>query len=296
MSWWDSISDGFNTATDWLGGSGGQALNTVAGIAGAGMDLYSGYQNMQIADRFGNMALGTAKRQSELSERQLDLALSPELWDYYRDAQIVGMKQQSHAGNLALNRMLTLTPLQGNIDIYTAERGLQDINQQRALDPMFYDAEKSVVRKLTEGEDVLRDRMTKQAYDDTSLSFARQGENLRNELGLAGISSTSQQYANSLTQMKQNQALAEASAMTQASRQAEDLALSRQSQALNYRKGAPLPSYQYTPQSNVVSTAGASSGSGNFGAMAGMYNQAAGQNWQGLGATLQNLTGGYINK
>ena len=80
---------------------------------------------------------------------------------------------------------------------------------------------------------------------------------------------------------------------TQASRQAEDLALSRESQALNYRKGASLQTYQATPSvnsSSILSGLGSAS-TGSMG-LANMYMQDAQNSWNGAGRGIQRLTGG----
>ena len=130
---------------------------------------------------------------------------------------------------------------------YAVERGLADIEQQRKLDPTYRETETSLIRKLTEGEDVLANRMRTQAESDVSSKYAAQRQQDLTSMGIAGIAGNSQQYANYLTKMGQSEALASATAQNQATTNAENLALSRQAQALNYRKGASLPTSQYTP-------------------------------------------------
>lgn len=325
-SWWDSISSGMDSVTDWLGGSGGKALSNTAGLIGAGFDIYGGIKNQSLANKYGDLAFSSAEQQdryaSELWERQkqlnwpledlqarlsmnqLNLALDPQLWNNYAYSQQVGSNYSSKMAELAADQLYFMEPLYRDQASYARSRGYQDLAQQQAIDSMMYENEKSVIRKLTEGEDVLRDRMMDRARDDTTVSFANQSQNLQRQLGLAGVGSSSQQATNAMTQMNQQQALAEASNRTMAARAAEDTSLSRQSQALNYWKGAALPQFQYTPQASLsgMSTGGGqnytssalgaqSSSLGAFAGLAGQANQNAQSNWTGLGSTMQNLTG-----
>ena len=208
---------------------------------------------------------------------------------------------------------------------YAVERGLADIEQQRKLDPTYRETETSLIRKLTEGEDVLANRMRTQAESDVSSKYAAQRQQDLTSMGIAGIAGNSQQYANYLTKMGQSEALASATAQNQATTNAENLALSRQAQALNYRKGASLPTSQYTPTaqqytptsqqytrgtsqySPTVGTSNITGGSqlygssglssmGNAGSMssgiANMYGGQAQQSFTGAGYLLKQLMGG----
>ena len=330
--WWDSISNGFSSVTDWLGGSGGKALTTGVGLVGAGMDIYSGIKNQNLADKYANLTFSTAEQQNKYSQelfdrqkslywplentqaqltaQQLGLALDPTMWGNYYNTQLAGSELENMTANAQKNIFSTMLPGYYTQAQYASDRAQSDVNQQRSLDQTYYDTEKSVIRKLTEGEDVLRDRMMNQAQTDTNVAYAQSADELRAQLGLAGVSTSSQQAVNALTQLKQSEALAQAGAMTSAARTAEDTALSRQSQALNYGKGATLPSVQYTPQTsttinaltgNTTSNAGSSAQSGMssagdmYGNLYNSANNAAQQNWTGLGYTFQNLTKQYIN-
>lgn len=272
MGWLDSLSD-----FDWGGLASG--LGSVASVAGAGWDIYQGYQNQKLANKYADLAFGSMEAQdayaAEMYERQ-----KQKYWPL-EDLQI----------QYTMEDLQNLRPLAQAQVQYASDRGLADIAKNRELDPLYDETEKSLIRKLTEGEDVLRDRMMNEASANVAASYAQQREQDKRTMGMAGINPNSGAFANYLSRTGTNQALAEAMGRTQASRQAEDLALSRQSQALNYRKGASLPSYQFTPSVSSSSVAsglgGVTSGAAN---LAGQYNQSAQAGWSSAWSLLQGLS------
>ena len=137
----------------------------------------------------------------------------------------------------------TLRPAyEGQVDYY-AKRLDEQLGLAKEVNPLLDDNQKSLIRKLVEGEDVLADRLRSTATADVGAAYASQREQDARAMGLAGINPNSGQMQNYLNRMGQSEALAEASARTQASRDAEDLALTRQATALNYYQSAQLPNY-----------------------------------------------------
>ena len=137
----------------------------------------------------------------------------------------------------------TLRPAYENQVDYYAQRLDEQLGLAKDINPLLDDNQKSLIRKLVEGEDVLADRLRSTATADVGAAYASQREQDARAMGLAGINPNSGQMQNYLNRMGQSQALAEASARTQASRDAEDLALTRQATALNYYQSAQLPNY-----------------------------------------------------
>lgn len=329
MSLWDSISSGLSSATDWLGGSGGKALSTVANIAGAGYDLYQGIQNSKLADKYANMSFSTAEaqnryaqemfdrykntywpiedKQNALTEKQLDLALSPEMWTSYANANKTAGDLQARQSQFALDQFFTLEPyLREQAKVY-ANEGWHNLLRRQQMYDTYDQTERSLIRKLTEGEDVLRDRMMSRASTDVKSSYADASSNLDRQLGLAGISTSSPQAWAARTEMAQSQALAEAAARTNAANTAEDTTMNRWAQALNYNKGLNLSTANYTPSTAISTASGLSGSGGNYGAqamsgysaasgsysnMANMYNNMAQNNMTGFGGLLKLLTTG----
>ena len=275
MGLWDSISN------YWDNNSFGSIMGDAFGVAGGIYDIYSGYQNQQMADKYASLAFGSMEKQD---------AFAQEMWDRYKNLY---WPLEDLNIKYTMEDLQTLRPAYQQQVQYQAQRLQEQLEQAKELNPILDDTEKNLIRKLVEGEDVLADRMMSQATADVGAAYGSQREQDTRAMGLAGINPNSGQMMNYMSNMGRSQALSEATARTQASRQAEDIAISRQSQALNYMKGAQLPTYQVTPS---VSTSGISSSLGGLGSsytgLAGMYNQNAQDNWNGANVLLNKLTGG----
>jgi hypothetical protein len=149
----------------------------------------------------------------------------------------------------------TLRPAyEGQVDYY-AQRLDEQLGLAKEVNPLLDENQKSLIRKLVEGEDVLADRLRSTATADVGAAYASQREQDARAMGLAGINPNSGQMQNYLNRMGQSQALAEASARTQASRDAEDLALTRQATALNYYQSAQLPNYNTSSSGTTLGQA-----------------------------------------
>ena len=279
MGLWDSISTGISDY--WNNNSFGSIMGDAFGVAGGIYDIYSGYQNQKMADKYANLAFGSMEKQD---------AFAQEMWDRYKNLY---WPLENLNIQYTMEDLQTLRPAYQQQVQYQAQRLQEQLEQAKELNPILDDTEKSLIRKLVEGEDVLADRLMSQATADVGAAYGSQREQDMRAMGLAGINPNSGQMMNYMSNMGRSQALSEATARTQASRQAEDIAISRQSQALNYMKGAQLPTYQVTPS---VSTSGISSSLGGLGSsytgIANMYNQNAQDSWNGANVLLNKLTDG----
>ena len=264
---------------NWSWNDTWSALGTAANIAGAGYDIYQGYQNQQLANKYADIVFSTAEKQDEYTQAMFDRIKS--LYWPFEDLNY----------QYATEDIQALRPLAQAQTQYAVDRGLSDIAKYRELDPVYDDTEKSLIRKLTEGEDVLADRLMTTATANVANAYAQQRESDMRKLSAAGINPNSGQYSNYMNRMGSQQAMAEATARTQASRQAEDLAISRQSQALNYRQGAQLPTYQTTPS---VTSSNITSGLSSSGSLSSsLYNSANQQAQLGFNSAyslLKNLS------
>lgn len=277
MGLWDSISSGFSAMGGW------NTLGNIANVAGSAFDIYQGVQSMNMAEKYADLAFGSAAKQDEYSQAMWD-RMKSKYWPI-EDLNI----------QYSMEDMKTLRPMYEQQIAYQAQRGQQELANAKEMDPLIDETKKSLIRKLTEGEDVLRGRMTEQASTDTSAAFEQQRGQDARRMGMAGINPNSGQYANYMNRMGTNEAMSEATARTQASRLAEDTALSRQSQALNYYSTGNLPQYQYTPTVNAGTVQQGLGGStGNYmGGMQYFGNQAQNQ-FTGASYQLNQLTKGNL--
>lgn len=279
MSLWDSFTSGLSSY--WDNNSFGSILGDVSSVAGTAWDIYSGYQNQQLANQYANLAFATAEKQDEYAQA---------MWDRYQQKY---WPLEDLNIQYTMEDLQTLRPAYQQQVQYQAQRLQEQLAQAKELNPILDETEKSLIRKLVEGEDVLADRYMQQATADVGAAYGSQREQDVRAMGLAGINPNSGQMMNYMSNMGRSQALSEATARTQAARQAEDTAISRQSQALNYMKGAQLPTYQITPSvttSGISSTLGGLSSS--YTGLAGMYNQNAQDSWNGANVLLNKLTSG----
>lgn len=157
-------------------------------------------------------------------------------------------------------------PYEERMRDYQLGRGDELISLATETNPILDENKKSLIRRLTEGEDVLADRYRSQASNDVAAAYGQQRNALNNQMAMYGINPNSGAWANQSTNLGQSEALAQASARTNASRQAEDTSLQRQAQALNYYTN---PSMLYdagtiTPGMSLDSFMGGSGG-GSYG-------------------------------
>lgn len=274
MGLWDSISGAFNDLGGW------NTVSNIASTAGAAYDIYQGYQSGKMADKYANLAFGSAQKQDEFAQQ---------MWDRYKEKY---WPLEDFNIQYTMEDLQTLRPAYKDQVQYQAQRLQEQLAQAKEINPIIDDTEKNLIRKLVEGEDVLADRLISSATADVGAAYGSQREQDMRAMGLAGINPNSGQAMSYMSNMGRSQALAEASVRTQAARQAEDLAISRQSQALNYAKGAQLPTYQVTPSVNTSSITSALGAPG--GVYGNMYNSAnanAQASWNGANTLLNQLSG-----
>jgi hypothetical protein len=159
-----------------------------------------------------------------------------------------------------------------------------------------------LVNELTKDAGELTDRYRSQASTDVAAAFGNQVAQDRRALGLYGINPNSGAFRNMLSNSGNMQAMSQASARTQAARQAEDVALNRNMQALSLYTN---PTRQYDPGTLTpgISVSGLLN-AGQAQAQNSMYNTAAEQKqsdnmWGGimggvnmLGQGVAGLSGG----
>lgn len=282
MGLWDSISNAASSV--WSGIGGWSGLGNIANIAGTAYDIYSGIQANNLADKYASLAFGSAEKQD---------AYAQEAWNRQKN---VYWPLEDLNVQYTMEDMKALRPAYQNQINYQAQRMNEQLAQAKQLNPIIDDTELSLVRKLVEGEDVIAERLMNQATADISTAYGAQRESDMRSMGIAGVNPNSGQMQNYMNRMGTSQALAESTARTQASRQAEELAISRQSTALNYAKGAMLPEYSYTPSVNSGSILGGLSGSGGaYTGLSQMYNQNAQNSFNGAYYQLNQLSNGQIN-
>lgn len=171
--------------------------------------------------------------------------------------------EEFQAGNY-LTDIKEARPYEERMRDYQLGRGDELIQLAQDTNSTLDENKKSLIRRLTEGEDVLADRYRSQATADVAAAYGQQKNALNQQMSLYGVNPNSGAWANQNTSMAQNQALNMAGARTQATRQAEDTSLQRQAQALNYYTN-PSMLYDYgtiTPGLSVSQALGGSGGGG----------------------------------
>lgn len=201
----------------------------------AGWDAYQGYKAQGQADQYNSALYSNMAFQQQYAQ---------DIWDRMQELQ---WPIEDLQAEFALSDLEALRDLQIAQRDYGIKKGLSDIEQAKTLDPLLDKTKESLVNKLAEGQDVLAERLRGTASSDVGASFGAQRDADARRFAAAGINPNSGMFQNYMQQMGASQALAEAGARTQATRQAEDTALSRQAQALNYRAGIPLNPQQFTP-------------------------------------------------
>lgn len=186
-------------------------------------------------------------------------------------------------------------PYQINMRDYQLNRGDELIDLAEDTNPILDDSRKSLIRRLTEGEDVLADRYRSQASADVTSAFNNQRNQDYRSMSSMGINPNSGAWANYSTTMGQNEALAQASGRTSATRTAEDTSLQRQMTAQNYYTN---PTMQYnagtiTPGMSI----GDLTGSASQNAAIGLSGQSSGSGnlWSSLGSAIGGITQGIGN-
>lgn len=195
------------------------------------------------------------------------------------------------AGNY-LNDIKAARPYQVNMRDYQLNRGDELIDLAEDTNSILDEDRKSLIRRLTEGEDVLANRYRSQTSADIADAFNNQRNQDFRNMASMGINPNSGAWANYGTTMGQNEALAQAAGRTNATWQAEDTSLQRQADAQNYYTN---PSMLYDPGTITPGMSiGALTSGASQNAIAGLGNQSGsgGDFWKSMGSAITGITGG----
>jgi len=257
---------------------GSNWFQNLAGAVSTGYDIYQGIQKQKASDRMYDLMYGTAANQDTwanlVKARYVDTYWPYETTQYgYATADQTAMRSSDVAAR-----------------DYNITRKGQQITQATTINPKLDTAEGSLIDTLVESITNLRTRLANDAITSVNQSFdSTRLQDLRrlNVLGVNPSSGARLIYNRSLATA---QALASATARNNAAIIAEDVGISRQGQALAYRAGVPLPTYQTTPsvQAGNVTTALSSTGS-MAGAAGAQLDNSAQQSFTGAATALNSM-------
>ena len=239
-------------------------------LSGAGSMFSAGSSILGGIGGIGGGLFGGDSEESELAEsamaaQQKQLDFMNQAYDKYTSLynQYYWPIESQLASNY-LDNLTVATPYMQTMRNYQLGRGNELIDLAKETNPVLDQTRKSLIQRLTEGEDVLANRYRTDASNDVAASFAQQRGNLTNQMAQYGVNPNSGSWASQSAKLGRSEALAQAAARTNASRAAEDTSLSRQNQALSLYT---TPTMQYslgnapTPGLSVGSIMGSGAGS-----------------------------------
>lgn len=233
---------------------------------------------------------GVEKRAKQLAYDQYGLMI--DAVNQYRNlySQYYWPIEEFIAGNYK-DDIEAARPYQVNMRDYQLNRGNELIGLAEDTNPILDDSRKSLIRRLTEGEDVLANRYRSQTSADIASAFTSQRAQDYRNMASMGVNPNSGAWANYGTTMGQNEALAQAAGRTSATWQAEDTSLQRQAAAQNYYTN---PSMLYdagtiTPGMSIGSLTGSASQNAALG-LSGQKN--SGNFWNSMGGAIEGIAGG----
>ena len=240
-----------------LGGASGlfsAGSSILGGLGSIGGGLFGG----------GGSESDLADQASEVAAQQL--AFISDIYSTYNDLynNYYWPIETKQAANY-LDNLNTATPYMQTMRNYQLNRGNELIDLAQDTNPTLDATRKSLIQRLTEGEDVLANRYRTDASNDVASSFAQQRSSLNNQMAQYGVNPNSGQWASQQAKMGRSEALAQASARTNATRNAEDTSLARQNQAMSLYT---TPTMQYslgnppTPGISLGSLMGGNASSG----------------------------------
>jgi len=281
--WADTVTNAMigGKATDGSVSTGILGSNWFQNLAGAvstGYDIYQGIQKQKASDRMYDLMYGTAANQDTwanlVKARYTDIYWPYESVQYeYAGADRTAMRDSDVVAR-----------------DYNIARKYEQVQQAQSINPELDIAERSLIDILVEPVTNLRTRLANDAITSVNQSFdSTRLQDLRrlNVLGVNPSSGARLIYNRSLATA---QALASATARNNAAIIAEDVGISRQGQALAYRSGIPLPTYQTTPsvQAGNVTTALSATGS-MAGAAGAQLDNSAQQSFTGAATALNSM-------
>lgn len=226
---------GFETLLGALGSAGSMfsaGSSIIGGLGGLAGGLFG--------DDGGQSELADAAMSAQM--KQLDF--TNQAYDKYSSLynQYYWPIETQLASNY-LDNLTTATPYMQTMRNYQLNRGNELIGLAQDTNPVLDENRKSLIQRLTEGEDVLANRYRTDASNDVAASFAQQKASLGDQMAQYGVNPNSGSWASQASKLGRSEALAQASARTNASRTAEDTSLNRMAQANNYYT---TPTMQYS--------------------------------------------------
>lgn len=218
-------------------------LGGASGLFSAGSSILGGLGSI------GGGLFGGGGSESDLAEQASgvsaqQLAFLSNIYSKYTDLynNYYWPIETKQAANY-LDNLDTATPYMQTMRNYQLNRGNKLIDLAQDTNPVLDENRKSLIQRLTEGEDVLANRYRSDASNDVAASFAQQRNSLNNQMAQYGVNPSSGQWASQTAKLGRSEALGQAAARTNASRTAEDTSLSRMAQANNYYT---TPTMQYS--------------------------------------------------
>lgn len=251
MALWDDITSGISGITSGLGDVlSSNTFNTLATLGSTAYDIYSGIQSQNQANKMYDILYGSAAQQD---------AWAKELSDRTKSAYwpLEDLNLQYAKEDLAALRPTDILKRD-----YNVQRTQEQINQAKSINPMLDTTERKLLGTLTEDKTDLANRLRDEASSNIAQSFGTARSSDARRMGLLGINPSSGASLDYNRNMSISEAAAQANARTQAARTAEDTALNRQAQALNYRAGIPLSTYNTTPSVSTGDVSSSIKGSG----------------------------------
>ena len=257
-------------------------LDDASGLFSAGSSILGGLGSI------GGGLFGGSGAESDLADQASavsaqQLAFLSNIYSKYNDLynNYYWPIETKQAANY-LDNLNTATPYMQTMRNYQLNRGNELINLAQDTNPVLNENRKSLVQRLTEGEDVLANRYRSDASNDVAASFAQPRNSLNNQMAQYGVNPNSGQWASQTAKLGRSEALGQAAARTNASRTAEDTSLSRMAQANNYYT---TPTMQYSLGNSPTPGLSLNSIMGN--SAASNYKSSNGSDlWSSLGSGL----------
>ncbi len=262
-----------------MGGSAGAIAGIAGGAANIAGSLFGSKKGTEAGFKYNPVAQSMNPLMQAAGSRYLDMynkyywPIEEQIASYYKD-------------DLTSSR-----PYDIRMRDYLLNRGDELVQLASDTNAPLDENKKSLIRRLIEGEDVLADRYRSQASTDVGQAFGQQRQQLMDSMQRAGVNPNSGAFASNMSSLASNEALASASARTNASRLAEDTSLARQADALNYYTYPQREQYDVGP----APTPGLGLGQVMQGVSGGsMYQQgtqdrAGGDLYGGIGALIGGL-------
>ena len=191
-------------------------LGGASGLFSAGSSILGGLGSI------GGGLFGGGGSESDLADQASDvaaqqLAFLSNIYSKYNDLynNYYWPIETKQAANY-LDNLNTATPYMQTMRNYQLNRGNELIDLAQDTNPVLDENRKSLIQRLTEGEDVLANRYRSDASNDVAASFAQQRNSLNNQMAQYGVNPNSGQWASQMAKLGRSEALGQAAARTNA--------------------------------------------------------------------------------